>query len=75
MRALYAAILGQGQTAPIKALKLAERSQWIEDHPGWTFRDYDEAPAGAILFHRDFLTMQREAERQALDAAKAKANG
>jgi hypothetical protein len=59
-------------TAPVKALRLAERAQFVKDHPGWTFRDYDEANAGDILFMREFEKMLREAERKALEEAKAK---
>lgn len=71
MRALYAALLDMASTAPRKAITWYERHAWIEDHPGWTFADYDQAAAGDILRHDDYLKMRREAEKRALDKARA----
>lgn len=64
-------MLGQQHTAPIKARRLAERAQWIIDHPGWTFAAYDAAAAGDITFQRAYETMRREAEQQARARAEA----
>ena len=34
-----------------------ERAQFVNSHPGWTYRDYDEARAGDIAFDREFHAM------------------
>jgi hypothetical protein len=38
-------------------LRLFERAQFVNAHPGWTYRDYDEASAGDIAFDREFQAM------------------
>lgn len=64
-------MLGMSRTAPGPAAKLAERAQFVKDHPGWTFADYDAAAAGDILFQVEYEKMRRGAERKALtDAAQ-----
>lgn len=72
MRGLYAAMLGMSKTVPEKANRLAERAQFVKDHPGWTFADYDTARAGDIAFMREYEKMLRAAERKALEEAKAR---
>jgi len=57
MRALYSALKGWSDTAPVAATAWFERHKWIEEHPGWTYRDYDEAEAGDILLERDYRNM------------------
>lgn len=57
MKALYSAVRGWQDTAPVKAVRLFERAQFVNNHPGWTYRDYDEASAGDILFDREFQAM------------------
>lgn len=74
MTALYAAMLGMQATAPLKAVKLAERAQFIRDHH-WTYAEYDAAHAGDILFQREYEKMVAAAERKALEDAKAQADG
>lgn len=59
-------------TAPASAVRLSERAQFVKDHPGWTFEDYDNAAAGDILFMREYEKMIREAEHKALEEAAAK---
>ena len=70
MTALYAAIMGIQRTAPVMANRKAERAQFIIDHPGWTFKDYDEAAAGDIVFMLDYQKMLRAAEDKALREAQ-----
>ena len=36
-----------------------ERQMFVEEHPGWTFRDYDEADAADILLNRDYRNMMQ----------------
>jgi hypothetical protein len=50
---------GWQDTAPLDAIKAFERYQFIQQHPGWTYRDYDEADAGDILLDKDFTAMLR----------------
>lgn len=64
-------MLGQQRTAPAAAIQLAERAQFVKDHPGWTFADYDAAAAGDILFQQEYEKILRECERQAIEKAKA----
>jgi len=49
---------------------MAERAQFVIDHPGWTFADYDNAKAGDILFMREYEKMLRAAEDKALREAQ-----
>lgn len=65
--------MGTRRTVPPKANRLAERAQFIKDHPGWTFKDYDEARAGDITFMREYETMLRQAELAAVRAAQEEA--
>lgn len=48
--ALYDAVDGYADTAPARALRLMKRAQYVNEHPGWTYRDYDAANAGDIWF-------------------------
>lgn len=57
LKALYEGLKGWSDTAPEKAIRWYERQKWIEEHPGWTFRDYDEADAADILLNRDYRNM------------------
>jgi hypothetical protein len=56
MRALLEAVNGFRPTAPMLAARLFERSQWVE-RLHWTFAEYDNASAGDIAFHREYLDM------------------
>lgn len=67
-------MLGMASAAPRKALRLAERAQFVKDHPGWTFADYDAAAAGDIAFQREYERMRQEAERHALEKARQEAD-
>jgi hypothetical protein len=62
--------MGMGHTAPRRAVQLAERAQFVKDHPGWTFQDYDNAAAGDIAFMREYEKMLHSAEQAAIDAVK-----
>ena len=42
---------------PENALRWFERQQFVEEHPGWRYKDYDEADAADILLNRDYRTM------------------
>ena len=64
-------MLDLASTAPVKALRWHERHRWIEDHPGWTFADYDAASAADILLHSEYQKMTREAEKKAREKAEA----
>lgn len=64
-------MLGQEPTAPIEAIRLAERAQFILDHPGWTFEDYDNAAAGDLLFLTEYQKMAGARDRQLLEKARA----
>lgn len=57
IRALYSALKGWSDTAPAKAVAWFERQKWVDEHQGWTYRDYDEADAGDILLERDYRNM------------------
>ena len=57
MRELFAALKGWQETAPEKALRWFERAQFIAEHAGWTYRDYDEAEAGDILLDKEYRSM------------------
>ena len=63
-------MLDLASAAPLRALRWWERHHWVEDHPGWTFADYDAASAGDILLHSEYLKIQREVEKKALEKAK-----
>ena len=39
------------------AVRLFERARFVAEHPGWTYRDYDEAAAADILFDREYRAM------------------
>jgi hypothetical protein len=39
-------------------VRLFERARFVNDH-GWTYREYDEARAGDILFDAEFQAMIR----------------
>ncbi len=54
MTALYGALHGWQDTVPALALRWFERARFVNEHPGWTYRDYDEAAAGDILLDRDY---------------------
>jgi hypothetical protein len=41
----------------VRALRLFERAQFVNSHPGWTYRDYDEASAGDIAFDLEYHAM------------------
>lgn len=73
IRALYEAMLDMAPTAPKKALQWEAKHRWIEEHPGWTFDAYENARAGDIQSHDDYLKMRREAEKHAVEKAKAAA--
>lgn len=62
-------MLGMSRTAPLHATRLAERAQFVKDHPGWTFADYDNAAAGDIAFQRSYEQMLRGVEQKALEDA------
>lgn len=64
-------MLDMARTAPASALRWEQRHRWIEQHPAWTFADYDNAAAGDILSHTEYMTMRHEAERRALQKAQA----
>ena len=70
-------MLDMQHTAPAKAIRLAERAQFVLDHPGWTFVDYDSAAAGDIAFMREFERMRAAVQERAADKLKAErdANG
>ena len=72
MTALWGCIMGIQRTAPVMANRKAERAQFIIDHPGWTFEDYDKARGGDITFLRDYEKMIRAAEDKALREAQEK---
>ena len=48
---------GWQATAPVAAVKAFERYKFVNDHAGWTYRDYDEADAGDILLDQEFTAM------------------
>jgi hypothetical protein len=54
---LHSAVRGWQDAAPQKALRLFDRAHFIHEHPGWTYRDYDAAAAGDILFDREYHAM------------------
>jgi hypothetical protein len=64
-------MLDMASTAPAAALRWEQRHRWLADHPAWTFADYDNAAAGDILSHGEYLKMRHEAERKALKDAQA----
>jgi hypothetical protein len=41
------------------AVQRWERFRWVEDHPGWTYDDYDNAKASDIGLAREFLRMMQ----------------
>jgi hypothetical protein len=59
IKALYSALKGWSSTAPAAALRWWERAHFVNEHPGWTYRDYDEAEAGDILLDKDYRAMLR----------------
>lgn len=63
MRALYAALKGWQRTAPATAVAWFERAKFVNEHAGWTYRDYDEAEAGDILLDGDYQTLMRNLTR------------
>lgn len=63
-------MLGMSHTAPKAAVQRAERAQFVREHPGWTFADYDAAAAGDIAFQREYERMRTAAERHALEKAQ-----
>lgn len=65
--------MGIQRKAPVQANQLAERAQFVKDHPGWTFTDYDTAAAGDILFMREYEKMLKAAEEKALKEAQERA--
>jgi len=64
-------VLDLATTAPLRAWRWHERHRWIEEHPGWTFADYDAASAGDILLHGEYQKMTHEAERKALEKIRS----
>lgn len=60
-------MLGMEPTAPVRANLLAARAQFIEDHPGWTFADYDTAAAGDIAFQNEYRKIVGACQRKALE--------
>lgn len=75
MTGLYAHMLGMDKTAPLKAVVLAERAQFVMDHPAYTLAEYDRTPAGDIAFQRAYETMVRAAQAKALREAEAQTHG
>ncbi len=61
--ALFDAADGFRSTAPAEAIRQMARARFVNEHPGWTYRDYDEAAAGDIwideVWH-DLQEHQRE---------------
>jgi len=45
---------GWQETAPQGVIRWFERAQFVHEHVGWTYRDYDEADAADILLDRDY---------------------
>lgn len=64
-------MLDMQSTAPKKAIMLAERAQFVLDHPAWKFADYDSAAAGDIAFLREFEKMRAVAQERELEKLKA----
>lgn len=63
--ALFDAVDGYRQTAPVQAVRAMERAQYVNQHPGWTYRDYDEAAAGDIWIDRVWHDLQdHQADRE-----------
>lgn len=48
---------GWQDTAPAGAVAWFERARFVNEHPGWTYRDYDEAEAGDILLDGEYQTI------------------
>ncbi len=57
-RALFAGLKGWQQTAPVTALRWWDRARFVNEHPGWTYRDYDEAAAGDIQLDADYRAIK-----------------
>ena len=72
MQGLYAAVLGMSKTTPLQAGLLAERAQFVMDHPAYTLAEYDRTPAGDIAFQRAYETMIAAAQAKALREAEEK---
>jgi len=58
-RALFAHLKGWQQTAPAAAVRWWERAKFVNEHPGWTYRDYDAADAGDILLDAEYRVMRQ----------------
>jgi hypothetical protein len=50
-------VRGWQDTASAKGILLFERAQFVHDHPGYTYREYDRTAAGDILFDAEFHAM------------------
>jgi hypothetical protein len=48
---------GWQATAPRDVVQAFERYQFVNRHPGWTYRDYDEAAVSDIRLDEDFTAM------------------
>jgi|WetSurMetagenome_2_1015567.scaffolds.fasta_scaffold359923_2 hypothetical protein len=48
---------GYTQSAPVKALRLFERFQFVNAHPAYTYEAYDRAKAADILLDREFTAL------------------
>jgi hypothetical protein len=41
------------------ATRLFERYLFVKQHPGWTYRDYDEATGGDVLLDAEFAKVEQ----------------
>lgn len=39
------------------AIRWYKRAKFVAEHPGWTYRDYDEASAADILLDQEYRAM------------------